>query len=438
MTANIFTEDFKQTPYWWDGAPLASSPQGVAPAEVDVAIVGAGYTGLHAAIQTARAGLSTSVFDAEAIGFGCSSRNGGQISPEFKYSLKALTRRYGADTARALSREGQASVKHLGDFIGTEKIVCDYAVNGRLHAAHSSRAWRGLQAEVEEVNVERDAVLIPAHRLAGEIGSSAYHGAVVYPHDASVDPARYHAGLVKVASAAGAQIVANSPVTDIKRSGQLFQLQTPQQTVRASQVLVATNGYTGPATPWLRRRVIPIGSYMIATEQIPQALMDQLFPTDRVLTDTRKLIYYYRPSPDRRRIIFGGRVSLNETDSRISGVRLLKELRRLFPELQTTRISHSWSGTVAFSFDSMMHCGQHEGIHYAMAYCGSGVAMSGYLGMRMGHRMAGNLSGNRTAVQAGQTVFDSLEFSTRPLYTGVPWFLAPSVFAYRVHDRLLS
>jgi len=318
MTTGVYSPGFKTTPYWWDEAPLADLDESHDFEDVDVAIVGGGYTGLHAATVTARAGLSTCVFDAEAIGFGCSSRNGGQISPGFQYSSTELIRKHGPDVATALGREGIASLEHIGEFIQKENIDCNYAVNGRLHLAHSERAFKRLQASLDEDATDRDAYAVFPEQIHTEIGSNAYFGAAVYPHDASINPARYHNGLTKVAAMAGVRLVAGCPVLGIDQtgthSGHRFQLHTPKRTVRSRQVLVATNGYTGQATPWLRRRVIPIGSYMIATEEIPRTVMDELLPTDRVITDTRTLIYYYRPSPDRNRIIFGGRVSLNETD----------------------------------------------------------------------------------------------------------------------------
>jgi glycine/D-amino acid oxidase-like deaminating enzyme len=181
-------------------------------------------------------------------------------------------------------------------------------------------------------------------------------------------------------------------------------------------------------SPWQQRRVIPIGSYVIATEEIPADVMDRLFPTNRILSDTRKLVYYYRPSPDRKRILFGGRVSLQETDPRKSGPKLLAELVRLFPELADTRISHSWAGIVAFTFDTLMHCGEDRGLSYAMGYCGSGVGMAGYLGSRLGKAAAG--------LDTDLGAFSQIPFQTRPFYTGKPWFLAPSVAVYRLRDRL--
>ena len=412
--SDIFTSDFKPDPYWWDQAPLAADPPAALPKTVDVAIIGAGYSGLHAAVQTSRAGLSTLVLDAEQAGWGCSTRNGGQISTSIKPSYETLARRYGATLAQEILKEGQASLDFVARFVREEKLDCAFKVVGRFHGAHTPRLYEKLARDCDRGNPAFD--------------SGAYHGGVVFPHHASIDPGRYHQALLQVARTAGAQVLSHCRVTEMTRRDSGFLLTTERGQLRAGKVILATNGYTGALTPWHRRRVIPIGSYVIATEEIDPALLDELMPTNRILSDTRKLVYYYRPSPDRKRVLFGGRVSLGETDPQRSGPKLHAELSRLFPELAKVRISHSWSGLVAFTFDTLMHSGADKGLYYAMGYCGSGVGMASYLGMRMGQQAAG--------LKQGQTAFDRLPFQTRPLYHGDPWFLAPSVLVYRVRDRL--
>jgi glycine/D-amino acid oxidase-like deaminating enzyme len=196
--------------------------------------------------------------------------------------------------------------------------------------------------------------------------------------------------------------------------------------VRARDVIVATNGYTGTLTPWLRRRVIPIGSYIIATEPLDPEVMDRLFPTQKVVSDTRKVVYYYRPSPDRTRIVFGGRVTSGETSPLRSGGMLRADLIGIFPELKDVRISHSWMGFVAYTFDELSHIGKHDGVHYAMGYCGSGVGMASYLGTRIGQQVLG--------LEEGRTALDGFRFQTRPLYSGKPWFLPMAVAYYRWRD----
>jgi len=215
-------------------------------------------------------------------------------------------------------------------------------------------------------------------------------------------------------------------VTRIEKQDSLFRVVTAKGAVLAHDIVIATNGYTGALTPWLQRRVIPIGSYMIATDPLPDGMMDRLIPTNRIVSDTRKVVYYYRASPDRRRVLFGGRVSHQETDPRISGPMLHADMVKVFPELANVGISHSWCGFVAYTFDELMHVGRHDGMHYAMGYCGAGVGTASYFGMRIGQQVLG--------LTEGRTALDGMAFQTRPFYRGNPWFLAPSVRFYQWRD----
>jgi glycine/D-amino acid oxidase-like deaminating enzyme len=427
--SEIFTSNFKTTPYWWERSPRPVIETGELPKSVDVAVVGSGYTGLNAALQTARAGRSTLIFDAQDAGFGCSTRNGGQISTSVKPGFATLEKRHGEDKARAILQDGRRSLKWMGEFIEQEGIDCDFNVVGRFHAAHNEPAFKRLVSALanEPEGFESAGEVVSRAEQRTHLGTDAYYGGVIYPRHASIDPARYHQGLTERVKAAGATIAAHCPVTNIERQTDGFLLTTPKGVVHARDVVIATNGYTSKLTPWHRRRVIPIGSYVIATEEIPSALMDKLFPTNRIVSDTREVVYYYRVSPDRKRILFGGRVSQGETDPRISGPMLHAELIRLFPELSQTKISHSWMGLVAYTFDTLAHTGVHDGMHYAMGYCGSGVGMASYLGMRTGQKLLG--------LSEGRTGLDDTTFQTRPLYNGNPWFLAASVAYYRWRDN---
>jgi len=428
MAETPLTAETKLAPYWWDRTPRPALPDTPLPAKVDVAVIGSGYTGLGAAIQTARGGRDTLVIDAEDAGYGCSTRNGGQISTSIKPSYEDLARRHGADTAFRILKEGQNSLAWTEQFVTEEKIDCDFQVVGRFHAAHNATQYDALARKVasQPKGLEVAAHIVPRAEQRTELGTDAYFGGVIYERHASVDPGRFHQGMLDRALSSGARVVARCPATGIQREGNGFVIETAKGRVAARDVVVATNGYTGTLTPWLRRRVIPIGSYVIATEALPAGLMDKLMPRNRIVSDTRKVVYYYRASPDRTRIVFGGRVSTDETDPRISGPLLHAEVVRLFPELHGTKLSHSWCGFVAYTFDELMHCGRHDGLYYAMGYCGSGVGMAGYLGTRMGQQVLGR--------KEGATAFDNLSFQTRPFYTGNPWFLAPSVAYYRWRD----
>ena len=421
-------QDCKLAPYWWDEVPRPSIADVALPQRVDVAVVGAGYTGLNAALQTARGGRSTLVLDAEEAGWGCSTRNGGQVSTSIKPSFDALARKHGEQRAFDILREGQRSLEWIAQFIHSEAIDCDFGRVGRFHAAHNAAQFDALAARARDQpkGLEVPAHVVPRAEQRRELGSDAYWGGVVYENHCSVSPARYHQGLLERALTAGAQVAPRCVVSAIDKIGDGYRLRTARGVVMARDVVIATNGYTTGLTPWLQRRVIPIGSYMIATEPLPEGQMDRLMPKNRIVSDTRKVVYYYRASPDRRRILFGGRVSHAETDPRVSGPLLHADMTQIFPELAETRISHSWCGFVAYTFDELMHVGRHDGMYYAMGYCGAGVGTSSYFGMRIGQQVLG--------LEEGRTALDGLPFETRPFYTGNPWFLAPSVRYYRWRD----
>lgn len=425
----LFTETAIHAPFWWDKSPPAEMAPAELPPRVDALIVGSGYTGLHAAIELARGGREVLVCDRDHIGFGCSTRNGGQISTSIKESPETLAKRHGVAVARQIMEDGRQSLEWTGEFIRAEGIDCDFRKVGRYHVAHNERAFRALAASISDQpkGFEYPAHIVPRSEQRSELGTDIYHGGIILEHHASLDPGRYHAGLVKLALAAGVRFAPSCEVRGYQRENAGFRVETVQGEVQARDLVLATNGYSGKLSPWHRRRIIPIGSYIIATEELPEALVDGIIPKDRIISDTRRVLYYFRASPDRRRILFGGRVSIGETDTRKSAPLLYREMIRLFPQLGGYRISHSWMGYVGYTFDTLAHGGVEEGVHYGMGYCGSGVGMAGYLGMRMGQRILGK-GEERTGIEA-------TAFPSRPWYFGKPCFLAPAVQLYRLRDR---
>ena len=334
------------------------------------------------------------------------------------------------ERAFRIVKEGQNSLAWAAAFVAEEGIDCDFRIAGRFHAAHNPARYEALAQQIaaQPKGLDVAAHMVPRAEQWHELGTDAYFGGVLYEQHASVHPARLHQGMLDRVLAAGATVdPALSPRPRSIAKGRLPRRSCAGGSIAARNVVVATNGYTGRLTPWLRRRVIPIGSYIIATEPIPAGTMARLMPRDRIVSDTRKVVYYYRASPDGQRIVFGGRVSHNETDPKISGPRLHAEMVRLFPELSSIRISHSWAGFVAYTFDEMMHVGAQDGLYFAMGYCGSGVG-DGRVS-RHAHRSAG------AGLAEGATAFDGLPFASRPFYWGNPWFLAPSIAYYRWRDR---
>ena len=429
MTYSFCSDDFALHPYWWDKTPRPEVGDQAIPGNTDVLVIGSGYTGVHCALQTARAGRQTTVIDAQDLGWGCSTRNGGQISGEIKPDYDQLSRRYGNAEAHALISEARNALDWLGGFVDEQGLDCDYQRNGRFVAAHSARQFDKLVASVQHqpAGLEQSLRIVEPQNQSSEIDSVYYHGGMVVDRHCSLDPAKYHAGLVELARASGAELIGNCAATNIERDGSGFRVTTARGVIQTRELVIATNGYSGTLAPWQQRRVIPIGSYMLATEPMALERSAKLMPQHRVFSDTRKIVVYFRLSPDGRSLLFGGRVSVFESDPVKSLPALRQEMLRIFPQLEDVRISHTWMGFVAYTFDELPHLGQQDGIHYAMGYCGSGICLASYLGHRLGQQMLG--------LDEGATAFDKPQFQTRPLYSGKPWFLAPSVRYYQMVDR---
>jgi glycine/D-amino acid oxidase-like deaminating enzyme len=428
--SGIFASGYKNEPYWWEAAPRPQLAQVSLPKQVDVLVIGSGYTGLSAATETARAGRSTLVIDAESAGWGCSSRNGGQVSTSIKPGFDALAGRHNEQLAFGIRREGLEALDYIAGLIEGEGMVCDWSRTGRFHAAHNPKQFEALaklpQSQTKGLDVPMEVVTRAEQRR--EIGSDAYYGGIVYPRHAALHPGKFHLALLARAQAAGASIVDHCPALAIERQSNGFLVRTAKGDIQARDVVVATNGYTGPFAPWQRRHVIPIGSYIIATEELDPQLAHELAPTNRMMSDTRRVVFYYRLSPDKRRMIFGGRVAYTENNPQVSAPRLHDWMSQLFPQLKESKVTHSWMGFVAYTFDTLPHIGKQDGLYYAMGYCGSGVSLATYFGMKIGLQVLGKAE--------GKSPLDNVPFQTRPLYSGNPWFLAPSVWWYRLLDTL--
>ena len=416
--------------YWLEDATLPSGTAEALPAVADVLVVGAGYTGLSAARETSLGGLSTLVLDRGLVGSGCSGLNGGQVAYSFKPSLSELSARHGSDLGFRVAEEARHALVNLRRLAEAERIDCDWQPRGSFYGAHSARHFAQIvrDAESQPRGLEQRVSIVSRDKVRAEVDSDLYHGGAVFHDDASVQPAKLLNAVYRRAVEAGVTIIGQCPVTAIERAADGFQVLTARGAVRAAKVLIATNGYTSALTPWLRRRVIPIGSYQIATEHLGAERVRTLIPNLRNVGDTRRVIVYLRPSPDGTRILFGGRAALYEADAARCVPRLEAMLTEVFPSLAGIAASHAWMGFIAYTFDAMPHLGQHDGLFYCLGYCGQGVPTATYFGMRIGQQIAGRAE--------GRTALDGLSFSTRPLYYGNPWFLAPSILTYRLLDRL--
>jgi glycine/D-amino acid oxidase-like deaminating enzyme len=421
----ILAEDFKAAPYWWEAAPPAAGGTDPLPDAAEVAVVGSGYAGLCAALELARNGVRVAVLDAAALGFGASTRNGGMVSGGINLAKAVdLRGRYGAHRARALLEDSLASYDFLEGIIAREEIRCDYRRTGRFVAAHTPRAYEGqvrraaLLAEVLDLGIE----MIPRARQREEIASDFYFGGMRVARAGGLHPARYHRGLLDACRRHGVSLCPHSPVTAIEHEGgRRLRVRTTRGTLGAREAVVATNGYTGKATPWHRRRVVPVASQIVATEPIGEAAVRGLFPALRMIADTKRVLYYFRPSPDGTRVLFGGRPRFGRRDVHAGAGDLYAYMCAVFPQLRGVRLTHAWNGNVAMTFDSLPHMGHRAGVHYCLGCNGSGVAMMGYLG----HQTALKILGRSNRACA----FDLASFPTRMAYTGNTWFL-PAVNTY--------
>lgn len=397
---------------------------------MDVAVVGAGYAGLAAALTLARAGRHVAVFEAGDLGECASTLNGGVITSDVKIGLAKLIDRLGVAAARAIHDEGRRAVAHLLRLVSEEGIACHHQQCGRYFAAHTPGNYESLGGECDLLrrHIGIEAEMVPRSEQHREIGSDLYHGGQLRPDMGGLHPALLHKGLLDRALEAGATVAARTPVLGMAGQPGGFTVTTGRGTVRAGEVIVATNGTTGKATPWLRRRVIPIDSQIIATGPLTAETMDRLMPGRRMIVDSFRLHSYFRTSPDGTRILFGGRAGSNQADPRRGGADLYRRMVATFPELAGVAITHWWSGRTGYTFDFLPHIGVHHGIRHAIGFCGAGVVWAPYLG----HKAALAVLGS---AEAG-SVFDGSGFPTRPLYFGRPWFLPAVISYYGLLDRL--
>jgi len=414
----MFADDVKFSPWWWQAVPRRTACEAGLPSETDVVIIGAGFTGLSAALTLARAGREIVVLDEQDAGFGASTRNGGQVGPgNQKFSVAELTQRFGQQKAKALMLEGNTMLEYIKSLIERENIECHFKQVGRFRGAWRPNHYDNMAQTLESVQrfIGTEFFMVPKPEQHTEIGSDFYHGGSVLPNDASLHPGLYHQGLFNCAQQAGATILPFTPALNIESSSSSLSVITAKGTIKTGDCIVATNGYTSRALRWHHLRIVPVGSAIIATEKIEPQLMTELMPKQRVMGDSRRVFNYYRPSPDGKRILMGGRYSYGNQNNTLCFTHLYEDLQRLFPQLKGTKITHCWSGKVGYTFDGHPHLGKHEGVHYAMGYCGTGVSRSTYFGHKVALKVLND--------PEGMTPFDDIEFKSHTFYSGSPWMV---------------
>jgi glycine/D-amino acid oxidase-like deaminating enzyme len=404
------------------------------PEVVDVAVIGAGFTGLSAARTLAKHGAKVAVLESETIGWGASSRNGGMVLTGLKLGVNKLISMYGRERTERMYAASLATIDCVEQIVREEKINCDFSRCGHLEVACKQKHFDDYarQAEVIERDFNHKLRVVQRDELSSEIGSNIYYGGMVDEVSAGCNPARYVAGLAHAAMKAGAEIFEHARVQTISRESRNgnagWQISTSRgrgivEQVWAHEVFVGTSGYTSGATPALRKKIIPIGSFIIATEVLPAPLARELSPRNRMIYDSKNYLYYYRLTPDRR-MLFGGRAAFfpeNNQTIRRSAEILRRGMIEVYPQLGDARVQYVWGGTLDFAFDIMPHAGQLDGMYYAVGYAGHGVAMATYQGQKIAELMASENAGT----DKPENPFIGIPFPGAPLglYNGRPWFL---------------
>ncbi|MGC6330871.1 NAD(P)/FAD-dependent oxidoreductase [Rhizorhabdus sp. FW153] len=419
--------------YWQQSTPpFAGGEQGRVEGDCDVAVIGGGFTGLSAALELARSGANVMLLEGGRIAGAASGRNGGQCNAGTAHDFGALASAHGIDLARKWYLAHVDAVETVERITAREGIDCDFIRCGRAKLAAKPEHFPKLEAAhaLLRKEVDPNVQLVGPGEISSEIHAQGFHGALVQTTSAQLHPGKLGAGLGEAAVRAGARVWESAPVEAIERSGARWSLTTPRGRAQARQVLIATGG-NSPYAPfgWFRRRIVTVGSFVIATEPLSASLAHHLFPTRRNYVTSRIVGNYFRLTGDNR-LIFGGRARFalsNPTSDAKSGRVLEAKLRELFPDLAGTGVAACWGGAIDLTADRLPRAGEHDGLFYAMGYSGHGVQMATAMGQHMARVMGGDPSANP---------FTELSWPAIPGHLGKPWFL-PMVGAwYRLQDWL--
>ena len=415
--------------YWTEEYPLGKTynTSTELPDKVDFVIVGSGYTGLTAARVLAKSDSSVAVFDEKKIGWGASSRNGGMATPGLKQDIFKIYKKYGIEYAREFWKASVDAIDLLENIIQEERINCDWSRNGHIALACKQSHYDNLPEYANWIQKElgHKKTLVPKEEIHSEIGTNYYYGGLSDEVSGGLQPAKYVDGLARACIDYGVQLFENNRVHSIKKLGEVYEVVTDKGALNAKKVIVATNGYTDMLVPELKPKVFPVGSYIIVSDVLSEKLQKKLSPKGRMFYDSKWFINYFRLTPDGR-MLWGGRNDLSTDLDLVESASILsRQVRTVFPDLEKTTFTHTWTGKLGITFDLMPHIGEVNGIHYTFGYGGHGLSIATYLGTEIGLLLSG---------QKKRSPFEEISHQTMFFYRKDPWFLPFAAKYYQFLD----
>ena len=405
------------------------------PEKTDVVVIGGGFTGTSAALQLAKGGAQVVLLEAQSIGWGASSRNGGQALSCLHYTLTRLIKQHGRELARKMFHSSVRAADTVEQIVKDEGIECEHVRCGSIEAAVKPSHFDDLLREQDTLRevAGYDVQIVTNEQSASELGTAAYHGLMVNPRSGSLQPAKFVNGMAFAAERAGADIHEGTRVLAIDRSdetaardGVRFTVRTNRGDVKAKDIMLASNAWIGEIVPQFRQRVLPAESCIIATEPLPEELAKRLIPNKRVVYDTRHVLAYYRLSSDNR-MVWGGELTFKGASPRYNMNALRRGMTRVFPELADYKTDYFWSGTLGITLDENSHAGQVDGMWYSMCYVGHGVTLATYLGQQMANGILGREFDNP---------FEGVRIPQVPVYRDKNWFVNIGKVWYRLMDTI--
>jgi gamma-glutamylputrescine oxidase len=400
--------------------------------EADVCIVGAGYTGLSTALNLAARGYAVVVLEAERIGWGASGRNGGQIGTGYSPGMAKIEGWVGRGDARKLWDMSEEAKAIIRERVQRHGIPCDLKP-GYFHGAAKVRDLDHLRQEIELLSTRygyRDARLIEPADVGQYVSTSAYHGGLFDAGIGHLHPLNYCLGLARAAIEAGVRIFEDSPVAAIEKGSRPL-ARTGQGSVRARYLVLAGNAYLGELVPSIRRKVMPVGTFMAATTAMGENRARSLIPSDAAVTDTKFVLDYYRLSADHR-LLFGGRVSYTTLPPPNLKAAMRRSMRAVLPQTGDLELEYLWGGNVAITVERTPHLGRLDGtgnIYFAHGFSGMGVALTGIAGKVIAEAIAGTAERFDVFTKLPHTTF----FGGKLLRTPT---LALAMLWYRMRDWL--